>query len=91
MKYLVKGVSADREQRGDLQAELYDNLPGATSVVTLPVVQGLSVELEIADIAPFSRDSFEPYIAEHVLPEAVAIRCEDGSMAQIQLLKARFS
>jgi len=43
------------------------------------------------DLAPFSRTSFEPYLAEHVLPEAVSIRCRVKDAVKVQLLKAHFA
>ncbi len=90
LKYLVKGVRPDRESRQDLHRELTDNLPNASSIVILPVVQGYSLEIEMADLAPFTSVSFEPYLSEHVLPEAVAIRCETLGPVQLELLKARY-
>ncbi|MEM7078284.1 MAG: hypothetical protein AAF513_06600 [Pseudomonadota bacterium] len=91
LKYLVKGVASSREQQGDLQQELYAALPGAESVVIFSVVDGFRVELDIGDITPFSRTSFEPYVAEHVLPDAVSVRCAPIGSDQVQLLKAQFS
>lgn len=91
LKYLVRGVKPDRESQADLRKELYDCLPHAQSVVVLPVVDGFSVEMEIDDLGPFSRTSFEPYIAEHVVQEAVQIRCHLLEAPQLKLLKAHFS
>ena len=91
LKYIVRGVRSSRESRGDLQNELTDNLTSSSAVTILPVVEGLAVEIEVDDIAPFSRTSFEPYVAEHVLPEAVRIRCEAEDPLQLQLIKAKFS
>ena len=91
LKYIVRGVRSSRESRGDLQTELADNLSGLSAVTILPVVEGLAVEIEMHDIAPFSRTSFEPYVAEHVLPEAVRIRCEAEDPLQLQLVKVKFS
>ena len=91
LKYIVRGVNSSRESRGDLQTELTDNLSGLAAVTILPVVQGLAVEIEMHDISPFSRTSFEPYIAEHVLPEAVRIRCDAEDMLQLQLVKSKFN
>ncbi len=90
LKYLVKGLNPSREHQADLQRELSDNLAHANSVIALPVVDGFSVEIEVADIAPFNTSSFEPYIAEHVLPDAVKIRCRPAHDPDIQLIKARF-
>lgn len=90
LKYLVKGVKPSRESQQELQRELQENLPNAASIVILPVVQGYSLEIEMNDLAPFSSSSFEPYVAEHVLPEAVSIRCETNGPVQLQLLKARY-
>lgn len=91
LKYLVRGVHSSRETRADLQNELADNLASARAVTILPVVEGLAVEIEVDNIAPFSRTSFEPYVAEHVLPEAVRIRCDAEESLQLQLIKAKFS
>lgn len=91
LKYIVRGVESTRESRGDLQTELQDNLKGLSAVTILPVVQGLSIELEMHDIAPFNRASFEPYVAEHVLPDAVRIRCEAESDLALQLVKEKFT
>jgi len=91
LKYLVKGVTPERESQSALQRELHELLPNANSIVVLPVVDGFSVEIEVADVAPFSRTSFEPYVAEHILPEAVQIRCRPAEPAQLQLLKAHYA
>jgi len=90
LKYLVKGVSTSRETQGDLRREIEEALPQAQSVVVLPVVEGFAVEIEMADLSPFTRSSFEPYIAEHVLPEAVSIGCRVTDH-HLQLLKAHFT
>ncbi len=90
LKYLLKGVPTSRESKDDLRTELHDMLPNATAVTVLPVVDGFSVELEVADVAPFSRASFEPYVAEHVLPDAVRIRCGVPGV-RVQLLKSIFN
>ena len=91
LRYLVKGVMPDREESAALQAELYDALPSAHAVTILPVVEGYSVELEVSDLAPFSRTSFEPYVAEHILPDAVNVRCRPRGGVQLQLLKAHYA
>jgi len=91
LKYLVKDLRPTRESQRELARELTDNLPNAESVVVLPVVEGYTVEIEMHDISPFSTNSFEPYIAEHVLPEAVQIHCNVESQTKPQLLKARFN
>ena len=91
LKYLVRGVAHSRESSQDLKTELNDMLPNATAITVLPVVQGLSVEVEVSNIAPFSRTSFEPYVAEHVLPDAVRIRCQILDPPQVQLLKSHFN
>ncbi len=90
LRYLVKGVYTSRESQQELARELEDLLPNAEAITVLPVVQGYSVELEIKDIRPFNRTSFEPYIADHVLADAVRIHCDSDEDIQIQLLKARF-
>lgn len=91
LKYIVKGVSASREAKDDLISELYEILPSAEAVTIMPVVDGFSVELEVGDVAPFSRLSFEPYVAEHVLPDAVRARCGTQGSIRLQLLKSEFS
>ena len=48
------------------------------------------MELEFEDIKPFTTVSFEPYVAEHVLGDAVRLRCDTQGSAEIQLLKSRF-
>ena len=90
LRYLVKGVATERETQGALQDELIDLLPNAHAVTILPVVQGFSVEIEMSDLAPFSRTSFEPYLAEHVLPDAVMSRCRSQGEVKLQLLKAHY-
>jgi len=91
LKYLVKGVAPERESQRALQDEIQELLPHANAVVILPVVDGYSVEIEMSDLTPFSRTSFEPYVAEHVLPEAVQIRCRPSREVQLQLLKAHYA
>lgn len=91
LKYLVKGVAPNRDAQADLQRELYELLPNAAAIVVLPVVQGYRVEIEMTDLAPFSRSSFEPYVAEHILPEAVTIRCQPIAPIQLQLLNAHYA
>ena len=90
LKYLVRGVDADRSSQQDLSAELNDMLNHVTAITVLPVVEGFSVELEFDDIKPFTTVSFEPYIAEHVLDDAVRLRCSTQGSYEIQLLKSRF-
>ncbi len=90
LKYLVKGVRPERDKQHDLQRELMDLLQHAVSVVVLPVVDGYSIEIEMTDLKPFSRSSFEPYVAEHVLPDAVQICCRPAGRVQVQLLKAHY-
>ena len=90
LRYLVKGVYTTRDSQHELTRELEDLLPNADSVTVMPVVQGFSVDLEIKDITPFNRVSFEPYVADHVLADAVRIHCEGDEDIQIQLLKASF-
>ena len=90
LKYLVRGVTADRTSQQSLTSELGDMLNHVRAITVLPVVQGFSVELEFEDIKPFTKVSFEPYIAEHVLADAVNLRCSRRGTPQIQLLKSRF-
>ena len=90
LKYLVRGVAADRSSQQALAAELADMLNNVRAITVLPVVEGFSVELEFDDIKPFTKVSFEPYIAEHMLADAVNLRCSHQGVLQIQLLKSRF-
>ena len=90
LKYLVRGVTADRTSQQSLTSELGDMLNHVRAITVLPVVQGFSVELEFDDIRPFTKVSFEPYIAEHVLADAINLRCSYQGTPQIQLLKSRF-
>lgn len=90
LRYLVKGVYTTRDSQQALAQELDELLPKADAITVLPVVQGYSVDIEIKDIAPFNRVSFEPYIADHVLADAVRIHCESDDEIQIQLLKASY-
>ena len=91
LKYLVQGVNPTREAKDDLKNELRESLPNMDAVTVLPVVDGFSVEIEVADVAPFSRASFEPYVAEHILPDAVRLRCQPTGSVRLQLLKSKFS
>ncbi len=52
------------------------------------LVKGVATE---RDLSPFSRNSFEPYVAEHILPEAAASRCRATGDIQLQLLKAHYN
>ena len=90
LKYLIRGVTATREAQHELQEELYAALAQVESVVVLPVVEGYTVELEVADITPFTRFSFEPYVADHVVADAVRLRCQSGEDFALTLLKSRF-
>ena len=90
LKYLVRGVTADRTSQQSLTSELGDMLNHVRAITVLPVVQGFSVELEFDDIKPFTKVSFEPYIAEHVMADAVNLRCNHQGSPRIQLLKSRF-
>lgn len=90
LRYLIKGIYTSRDSQQELTRELEDLLPNADAITVLPVVQGYSVDLEINDITPFNRVSFEPYIADHVLADAVRIHCEGDGDVQIQLLNSSF-
>ena len=90
LKYLVRGVTADRTSQQSLTSELGDMLNHVRAITVLPVVQGFSVVLEFDVIKPFTKVSFEPYIAEHVMADAVKLRCSYQGSPQIQLLKSRF-
>lgn len=89
--YVIRGVAYDKQNRQALVEELQENLEHASAVTALPVVDGISLELEVSDIAPFSSDSFEPYIAEHVLGPAVRSKCESyDSDVELRLINKRF-
>ncbi len=90
LRYLVKGVRTTRDAKSELQQELAQSLPHAHAITVLPVVEGFSVEIEVTDLKPFNRTSFEPYVAEHVLPDAVRLRCERTGELGVQLLKSYF-
>lgn len=90
LKYLVRGVGADRSSQQALTAELAEILTNVSAVTVLPVVEGFTVELEFDDIKPFTTVSFEPYVAEHALGDAVRLRCVSQRSPEIQLLKSRF-
>tara|TARA_X000000950_G_scaffold281876_1_gene379507 strand:- start:3497 stop:3799 length:303 start_codon:yes stop_codon:yes gene_type:complete len=91
LNYIVRGVATDRRGKADLLAELVELLPGASNVTVLPVNEGFTVAIEMTDIAPFNRTSFEPYVADHILREAVALRCTSVGSVHLDLLKAQFS
>lgn len=90
LRYLIRGVLTSRDAQQALTQELSELLPNADGITILPVVQGYSVDLEIKDISPFNSVSFEPYIAEHILADAVRIHCVSEGHPQIQLLKANY-
>ena len=91
LQYLVKGVNAEREDKFSLQQELVDALPNASLVNLLPVVEGFRLDLEFTDIAPFSKASFEPYLAEQVLLELINLKCETRGSVSLQLLRSEFN
>lgn len=90
--YVIRGVAYSKQHRQALAEELEENLEHASAVIALPVVDGISLELEVSDIAPFSTDSFEPYICEHVLGPAIRSRCESPENdTELRLINKRFS
>jgi len=91
LRYLVKGIETVREEQTRLQHELQEILPRAQAITILAVVEGYTIDIEMQDIAPFTRHSFEPYVAEQVLPEAVAICCRTRGTVSLQLLKAHYA
>ena len=91
LQYLVKGVNAEREDKFSLQQELVDALPNASLVNLLPVVEGFTLDLEFTDIAPFSKGSFEAYLAEQVLLELINLKCETRGSVSLQLLSSKYS
>ena len=90
LKYLIRGVGADRASQQALTEELAEMLTNVSAVTVLPVVEGFTVELEFDDIKPFTVVSFEPYVAEHALSNAVRLRCVSQGSPEIQLLKSCF-
>ena len=90
LRYLARGVIPSRDSKSALLEELQEVLP-QSSITVLPVNQGYSIELEFNDIAPFNRSSFEPYIAEQVLSEALNLRCQFSGTLQLNLLKTNFN
>ena len=90
--YLIRGVAYGKDQRTALADELMQLLEHANAVTALPVVDGISVELEVNDIAPFGEESFESYVTEHILDPVVQARCEPiNGPAKLKLIKKRFS
>ncbi len=90
--YVIRGVAYSKQHRQALAEELEQNLEHASAITALPVVDGIALEVEVSDIAPFSTDSFEPYLCEHVLGPAVQSRCEsDSSETELRLINKRFS
>lgn len=91
LKYLVRGVAAQKDDRQALSEEIMACLEHTSAITALPVVDGIQVEIEVDDIAPFSAESFEPYVCEHVLSPAVAARCRQlGGESGLKLLKKQF-
>ena len=77
VRYVVKGI-ADRYLAGtsmDLCEEIQEALPNPGSVSVKPTDEGMDVTIEVTDIEPFNRDTFEPFIYEHVLWHAVHATC----------------
>ena len=91
LQYLVKGINAAREDKFSLYREIVDALPNASSVNLLPVVEGFTLDLEFTDIAPFSKRSFEPYLAEQVLLELINLKCETRGSVSLQLVRSEFN
>ena len=93
LRYLVTGI-ADRYVPAtaiDLCEEIQEVLsyPGPVSV--FPTDDGLEVGIEVTDIEPFTPDSFEPYIYEHVLWHAVHACCRmEGDRMEFKLESARY-
>jgi len=90
MKYLVRGVDADRETKDNLRNEIINMLPKATAVTLLQVVEGFSLDIEMSDIAPFSESSFEPYLSDQILLEAIELKCNPRGTTSIELIKSDF-
>ena len=91
LQYLVKGVNAEREDKFSLRQEIVDALPNASSINLLPVVEGFSLDLEFADIAPVSKASFEPYLAAQVLLDLINRKCQTIGSVSLQLMHSEFN
>ncbi len=74
LSYLVRGITSSKADRLALGEELSSCLEFADAVNVLPVIDGVQVDIEVTDIAPFREESFEPYVCEHVLKPAIAAR-----------------
>jgi len=90
LRYVIQGIRPERALSNALQDELLESLSHATAVTLLPVVDGLSLEIELSDLAPFSRHSIEPYIAEHLIPDAVSSTFRPREPVTVKLLKAHY-
>ena len=91
LQYLVKGINAEHEVKFSLHREIVEALPNASFVNLLPVVEGFTLDLEFTDIAPFSKASFEPYLAEQVLLELINLKCETRGSVSLQLVRSEFN
>ena len=91
LQYLIKGINAEREDKFSLHWEIVEALPNASSINLLPVVDGFTLDLEFTDIAPFSKESFEPYLAEQVLLELINLKCETRGSVSLQLVRSEFN
>ena len=92
LKYLIRGVAAAKDDRIALSEEISACLENTSAVTALPVMDGMHIEIEVSDIAPFSEESFEPYVCEHVLSPAVDARCRSlHGDPGYRLLKKHFS
>jgi hypothetical protein len=90
IKYLVRGVEANRESKENLRNEILDMLPKAEVVTLLPVVEGFSLDIEVSDISPFSESSFESYLSDQILLEAIELKCDPRGQISLELVKSNF-
>ncbi len=90
IKYLVRGVEANRESKENLRNEILDMLPKAEVVTLLPVVEGFSLDIEVSDISPFSESSFETYLSDQILLEAIELKCDPRGQISLELVKSNF-
>ena len=60
LKYLVRGVAADRSSQQALTSELGEMLNHVSAVTVLPVGEGFTAELDFDDITPFPTVRFAP-------------------------------
>lgn len=89
-RFLLAGVAFDEQTREALRETLEELIEPLRYVALLSVNQGLQLDLEVTDTAPFSVADYEDYLIDHVLQPAVdRAGAADGSSGKITPLKAR--